>query len=137
MNRERTLNSQNGINRVQKSFCSWAITVATFVAIGFIACGEKAMAKGLLMGTFFSVINFILMGRSASIILGRSRIKARFIGLASILSRFLLLAIPLIIAIKSVYFDFLSVIIGIFAVQIIIFFYYVILRQFLYQKNRL
>ena len=134
INRESSLNSQGGINRVQKRFCSWAMTVAIFVAIGFIVCGEKAMAKGLIMGTFFSVFNFILMGRSISIILGKSRIKARFIGLASILSRFLLLAIPLIIAIKSVYFDFLSVIIGIFAVQIIIFFYYVILRQFLYQK---
>ncbi len=134
INRESSLNSQGGIHRVQKRFCSWAMTVAIFAAIGFIACGEKAVAKGLLMGTFFSVINFILMGRSISIILGKSRIKARFIGLASILSRFLLLAIPLIIAIKSVYFDFLSVIIGIFAVQIIIFFYYVILRQFLYQK---
>ena len=92
---------------------------AIVVAVPFIVMGEKAIGKGLLLGACFSVLNFFLMGKSIYMILGRSRAKARMVGFASIMSRYVVLAIPLVVAIKSGSFNFVAVVIGIFAVQIV------------------
>jgi hypothetical protein len=52
-------------------------------------------------------------------ILGRSRAKANAMGFMSIFLRYLFLAIPLIIGMKYASFNFVAVVIGIFAVQIV------------------
>lgn len=91
---------------------------AIVVGVIFIVLGETAIGKGLILGTCFSILNFILMGKSIRLTLGRSRNKAVMAGLFSILCRYAVLAIPLVVAIKSVSFSFVAVVIGIFAVQI-------------------
>lgn len=93
---------------------------AIFVGLVFILMGQNAVAKGLILGTFFSIINFILMGEAIPLKAGKSRGKSFFFSLGSIFFRFTLMAIPLIIAIKSVKFHLFAVIGGIFMVQIII-----------------
>ncbi len=93
---------------------------AIFVGLVFILMGQNAVGKGLILGTFFSIINFILMGETLPLKVGKSRGKIFFLSLGSISFRFALMAIPLIIAIKSVKFNLFAVIGGIFMVQIII-----------------
>jgi hypothetical protein len=118
--RQREIDKQQKeLGRVQKKTCSWSITSALIVAVFFMLIHERAIAKGLLLGTCFSIINFILMGRSIPMTLGQSRAKASLIGLVSILSRYVVLAIPMIMAIKMASFNFVAVVVGIFAVQII------------------
>jgi len=104
---------------------------ALMLAIFFIIIHERAIAKGLILGTCFSIINFVMLGKSIPMTLGRSRARASMVGLASILSRYVVLAIPMIVAIKSVSFNFVAVVVGIFAVQIVTLIDYIIIRPIL------
>ena len=122
---------QKELGRVQKKICSWSMTSALIVAVFFMLVHERAIAKGLLLGTCFSIINFILMGRSIPMTLGQSRAKASLIGLVSILSRYVVLAIPMIMAIKMASFNFVAVVVGIFAVQIITLVDHILIRPVL------
>jgi len=119
------------LNRLQRGTCSWAMKATLMLAIFFIIIHETAIAKGLILGTCFSIINFILLGKSIPMTLGRSRARASMVGLASILSRYVVLAIPMIVAIKSVSFNFVAVVVGIFAVQIVTLIDYIIIRPIL------
>lgn len=116
------------VDQVQRRISSWAMISAIVLAVIFIIAGEKAIGKGLLLGTLFSIINFFLMRKSISLTLGRSRSKAGFVGLLSILSRYVVLAIPMVWAIKSVSFNFVAVVIGIFAIQIVTLVDFIIIR---------
>lgn len=98
------------------------------LAIVLLIFQEKTIAKGLVLGACFSVLNFFILGRFIPLTLGRSRAKARFISLTSILSRYVLLAIPMILAAKLSSLDFTATVVGIFAVQIVTLFDYVVIR---------
>ena len=124
--KDRDYNSELG--QVQKRLCSWAMAGSIILALVFICIHEKPIAKGLVLGTCFSIINFILLSKSIPMALGRSRHKAGLIGLTSILSRYVLLAIPMVLALKSPSFNFIAVVVGIFAVQIVTLVDYIIIR---------
>lgn len=117
------------VQEIQKRICSWALSGALIVAALFLILGEKAVAKGLVLGTCFSIVNFVLLGKAIPMMLGRSRRKARAIGFGSMLARYGVLAIPLVIAVQSASFDLVAVIIGIFAVQIVILLDHLVLRR--------
>jgi hypothetical protein len=108
---------------------------ALVLAVVFLILQEKAIAKGLVLGTCFSIVNFLLLGKSIPMVLGQSRPRANAIGLASIFSRYFLLAIPMVIAIKSVSFSFVAVVVGIFAVQIVTLFDYLVIQLILGGKK--
>ena len=110
----------DAIRETQKKYCSRAMLAAIFVGLVFILTDQSAVGKGLILGTFFSIINFILLGQAIPLKAGKSRGKSFFFSLGSIFFRFALMAIPLIVAIKSVKFNLFAVIGGIFMVQIII-----------------
>jgi len=93
---------------------------AIILAMGLIVMGEKTAGKGLVLGTLFSVINFVLLGRTLPRILGRAKRTTLLISLGSRLFRYALLAIPLILAIKLDLFNLATVLIGIFMVQLMI-----------------
>ena len=101
-----------------KKICSWSLTCATAIAVVCLLLHQTAIAKGLIIGAIFSVINFILLGQTLPITLFKSRAKAGMIGFSSILGRYVLLAVPLIIGIKLPSFNFVAVVIGVFAIQI-------------------
>ena len=122
------------VKRAQKKFCSWALTSAIMVAFVFLILDEKPIAKGLIMGTLFSIVNFVLLGRSIPLALGQSVGRARVVGLASILARYAVLAIPLVVGIKSDAFNFVAVVVGIFAVQIVTLVDYIIIQRFLSKR---
>ncbi len=110
----------DAIRETQKKYCSRAMLAAIFVGLVFILTDQSAVGKGLILGTFFSIINFILLGEAIPLKAGKSRGKSFFFSLGSIFFRFALMAIPLIVAIKSVKFNLFAAIGGIFMVQIII-----------------
>ena len=52
------------IREIQKKYCTRAITAAIFIGLFFIVAGQKPIGKGLILGTIFSIINFIIMGET-------------------------------------------------------------------------
>ncbi len=108
------------IRHTQKKYGSRALAVAVIIGFGTILIGQNSLGKGLILGTLFSVVNFILMGETLPLKLGRSSKAILSISLFSMLLRYLLLAVPLVIAVKYEQFHILSAIIGVFMVQIVI-----------------
>jgi len=108
------------IRQTQKRYCSAAIAVAIFAGLLFILAGQKPIGKALILGTVFSIVNFILIGETLPLRIGKSKGKTFFISLGSIYFRYIILAIPLIMAIKLEQFNLFAVIFGIFLVQLII-----------------
>jgi len=105
------------------------------LALFLILIHEKAIAKGLLLGTCFSCINFLILGRSIVMTIGHSHPRAGLIAFTSMLTRYIILAVPLIVAIKSTSFNLVASIIGIFAVQIVTLIYYVVIRPILDRRR--
>ena len=108
------------IRSTQKKYGSRALAIAVIIGFGTVLIGQNSLGKGLVLGTLFSVVNFILMGETLPLKLGRSSKTTFFISLFSMLLRYLLLAVPLVIAVKYKQFHILSAIIGVFMVQVVI-----------------
>lgn len=104
----------------QKKYCSRAITAAIFAGLFFIMAGQKPVGKGLILGTVFSIVNFIIMGQMIPLRIGNTKNKTFFVSLVSIVLRYTLLAVPLIIAVKFDQYNFIAVVLGIFMVQFFI-----------------
>ncbi|MDF1593053.1 MAG: ATP synthase subunit I [Desulfobacterales bacterium] len=108
------------IRQIQKKYCSNAMTTAIVAGFVLILAGQNAIAKGLVLGTIFSIVNFILMGEMLPLKLGKSNRRAFFWSLMSLLLRYSFVAIPLIVAIKFRQFNLFAVVGGIFLVQVMI-----------------
>ena len=105
------------IRQVQKRYCSKAITAAIVAGFFLILAGRSTVAKGLVLGTLFSIVNFILMGEMLPLELGKSPRKTFILSLGSILFRYFLLAVPVMLAVNLDQFNLIAVICGIFMVQ--------------------
>jgi energy-coupling factor transporter ATP-binding protein EcfA2 len=44
------------IKQIQKKYCFRAITVAIFAGFFLVLVGQKPVGKGLILGTFFSIL---------------------------------------------------------------------------------
>jgi hypothetical protein len=108
------------LKQTQKKYAIKTFTLAIVIALFFILIGQKPVAKGFIMGTVFSVINFILMGKTITLKFGRSKRKTFSISMGSIILRYLLLAIPLIAALKFEQLNLVATILGIFMIQLVI-----------------
>jgi hypothetical protein len=108
------------LRETQKKYGSRAITVAIFAGLFLIMSGHNPTGKGLILGTIFSVVNFILMGETLPMKIGKSKERIFFLSLGSILFRYIILAVPLFIAIKFDQFNLVGVIVGIFMIHLII-----------------
>jgi hypothetical protein len=108
------------IRRTQKKFGSMALVIAIFVGMFFILIGQKAITKGLILGTLFSILNFVLIGEVLPMMIGKTRRTSTLYSLGSITFRFGLLAIPLILSLKMEAFNFAAAVVGIFMVQVMI-----------------
>ncbi len=107
--------------------------MAIALAILMILVGEKPMGKGLVLGTLFSVINFLIMGQALlfQIENGRSKTRAGVLALGSMLFRFAILAIPLVISMKVDSISFIGSVSGLFMVQLTILINHFLLDRFL------
>ena len=108
------------IRKVQKKYCSIAITIAIFTGIAFILLDMKPIGKGLILGTIFSILNFILKGESIAMKIGQSKKKTMALSFLSIFFRYGLMAIPVVAAIKLEKYHIAATIFGLFMVQLVI-----------------
>ena len=98
------------------------MVIAIIIGLSFILAGYKPVGKGLVLGAIFSVINFVMIGETLPLKLGKSGSKIFLLSIGSLFFRYALLAVPLIVAVKFDQFNLLAVIIGIFMIQITIMF---------------
>jgi hypothetical protein len=127
-------NYQDETGQLKRRICSITLKSALVLAVFFLIIQENSIAKGLVLGTLCSIINFLLLGVSIPMTLGHTRYRAGFIGLISILARYALLAIPLIIGIKLESFNFVAVVIGVFAVQIVTLIEHLVIRPMFFEN---
>ncbi len=96
------------------------MVTAVIAGMVFILVGQKPIAKGLVLGSIFSVINFILIGEILPMIITASRKRSVLFSFISMLFRFFLLSMPLILSLKLSSLNFVAAAFGIFMVQIMI-----------------
>lgn len=106
--------------KIQKRTITFVLTLAVVLGGVLLLLGQNALAKGLLLGSLFSVLNFFLIALFLPLQIGPGRSKSTFISLASLCLRFILMAIPLIVAAKTAQFEITSTIVGLFMVQVVI-----------------
>ena len=110
----------DAIRRTQKKYGSMALVAAILAGLGLILVGQKPLAKGLILGSLFSALNFVLIGEVLPMTIGRTKRASTIFSLGSITVRFGLLSIPLIVALKTETFNFAAAVVGIFMVQLMI-----------------
>lgn len=108
------------VRETEKTYCSRAMIAAILIAFVLIIAGHKPLGKGLVLGTFFSIVNFVLIGETLPMRIGMPRNRATALSLGSICFRYGLIAIPLFMGIRMDQFDFFAVAVGIFFVQVMI-----------------
>jgi hypothetical protein len=108
------------IKETQKKYCSRALFTAIVLFFVFYLCKMIPIGKGLLLGTIFSVINFVLIGYGLPMKIGKTRKNVFFLSLGSIFFRFIILAIPIVTAIKLKQFNLVAVVAGLFSVQLVL-----------------
>ena len=108
------------IRQTQRKYGSRAMVAAVLVALGFILAGYKPIGKGLVLGTLFSVINFVLMGETLPMKLGKTRRYASLVAMVSLVVRLGLMAVPLVVAFRYEQFNLFGVIPGLLMVQAVI-----------------
>ena len=108
------------LRQTQKKYGSRALTLAIITSLVFILIDHKPVGKGLVLGTVFSILNFVIMGETLPMRIGKSKAKTVAISAGSILARYAILAVPVIVAVKLEQFNLLSVIVGMFMVQVVI-----------------
>jgi hypothetical protein len=116
----KKIHQMGAVKQVQKKYASLALTLSIAAGLLSVLIGHKPVGKGLLLGTIFSVLNFILMGKSIALNFGRSKAKTFSLSMGSIIFRYLLLATPLIVAVKYEQFNLVAAILGIFMIQLVI-----------------
>lgn len=107
--------------RFQRRLARRTFEFSVIIGVIVFAVGFKAVAKGLILGALFSVINFSMMAQVLPYQVGLNRRKATGLAFVSIFVRLGILAIPLIVALKSESFHWIAVAVGLFAVPIAIF----------------
>jgi len=108
------------VRQTQKRYCTRAMTISILAALVLMLAGHKGIGKGLVLGTLFSVFNFILMGEALPLRLQRERGMTFALTLLSVCLRYILLATPVIVALKWGEIDLMAAVLGIFMVQIMI-----------------
>ena len=108
------------VREAQKKYCSRAMIAAILIGLVFILWNQPSVGKGLILGTLFSVINFVIMGETLPSKIGKTKSTAAFVSLLWLLPRYGLMAIPLVLALKYQQFNFAAVICGLFLVQLTI-----------------
>ena len=123
------------VSGIQKRVCSRAMLGAVIGAFILILVGEKTLGKGLVLGTLFSIVNFVLMAHLMSLNPAHSRARASAAALGSIVFRFALLAVPLILSLRLDSIHLLGVVIGLFMIQLTLLFDQVLRKRLPFARN--
>lgn len=131
MSAEGPSNSLQSYYSYQRQVARRAFAAAVMVGLVVYVLGYAAVAKGLVLGALFSVLNFVLMAHVLPHQVGSYETRKKATGMAflSVAFRFGLLAIPLIVGLKSTQFRFWAVVVGLFTVQLGILFEHLVVRR--------
>lgn len=112
--------SEPTLRDIQKHYASRALVLALAVGAALIVFGFKPVGKGLILGTLFSALNFVILGELLPGQVARARRRAVAAALGGKLLRLALLAVPLVVAARRPEFDLRGVVPGLFTVQLLI-----------------
>jgi len=112
-----------------------AIGLCVAVGLGSLILGQMAFAKGFLLGSLASIVNFLLMKRGLQRRLGKNPKRVGVEAFFSLLFRYALLAIPIIIAVKVSQINVIGTCIGIFNIQLSILFHFLLWEQFISRRS--
>lgn len=102
--------------KLQVRYSTGALSLAAVLGAGCVLAGWPAVGKGIVLGTVFSALNFILMGEGVVLKFATAGGRS-LIPLMVMIGRYVLLALPIIVAIKQPAFDLPATVAGIFMVQ--------------------
>lgn len=108
------------IRNLQRRYCGGALTIAVILSMGFFLAGWPAVTRGLIVGSLFSALNFTLLGKTMTRKLTDQRRGGTRLTVFAQLGRYLLWAVPVIIAVKLPPVDLPATIAGLFMVPICI-----------------
>lgn len=114
----------------KKAIAFQILVTAAVVAAGAILLGYVSAAKGFVLGSLFSLGNFLIMAHQAPGRLGQNRNKAAAGSFISLLLRLGLLALPLFLAIRLPGINLIWTVIGIFNLQVSILIYSLVIQRF-------
>jgi hypothetical protein len=117
---------------LKKTLVKKALLLSLAAACIFLALNLKSAAKGIALGSIFSVVEFKLMTLRLERRFTRQKKARDYFGLVG---RFFLLSIPLVIAIKLPSINFAATVGGIFAVKAAIYYHFLISNRHLSAKT--
>jgi hypothetical protein len=112
--------SRNSMAMVQKRYASMALSAAVVLGGALIFLGFAPLGKGLILGAFFSILNFILMALTLPYRVGHAKGKSSLVAMLSIMGRFAVMAVPLIFAVKHPQIAVSAVAVGLFMIPLAI-----------------
>ena len=112
--------------KLQRTLTKNTLFLALATACICLAFNQKAAAKGVALGSIFSVAEFKLMALLLPRrLVGQSRISV-YLGL---ICRFVLLSIPLILALKLPSINFAATVVGLLLMKAAVFYHYFISKS--------
>ena len=108
---------------LQKALIKKALLLSLAIACIFLALNLKSAAKGIALGSIFGVVEFKLMALRLQRRFAHQRKARDYFGF---FGRFVLFAIPLIIAIKLPSINFAATVGGVLSVKAAIFYHFLI-----------
>jgi hypothetical protein len=118
------------VAKFKKTVIAQMLITALIAAAVALALGYKPIAKGLVLGSLFSLLNFLIMFRHAPGRLGKDRRSATTFSAASLFFRLCLLGVPVYLAVTHEAFQLAATVIGIFNLQITILVYGLVIERF-------
>jgi ATP synthase protein I len=117
---------------LKKALIKKALLLSLAAACIFLALNLKSAAKGIALGSIFSVVEFKLMALRLERRFTRQKRARDYFGLVG---RIFLLSIPLVIAIKHPSINLAATVGGIFAVKAAIYYHFLISNRYLSAKT--
>ncbi len=108
------------VRQLTRRYCKGALIIGAATGVAAFAAGYPAVGRGGVLGTVFSMLNFILMGATLPWKIAVDRRRALAGSLVSLTGRCAVMAVALVIAARSDRFELWSTAAGLFAVPLCI-----------------
>lgn len=108
------------IKQLQRRYCGGALTTAVIIGVGLHLAGWPTATRGLILGSLFSTLNFALLGKTLTQKLTGGKRQRPLLAFVVQLGRYLLWAVPVVMAVKLPLFDLPATVGGLFLVPICI-----------------
>ncbi|SHJ57069.1 ATP synthase I chain [Desulfatibacillum alkenivorans DSM 16219] len=108
------------VNELRRRYCPRALALAVMAGAILIVLDMKPIGKGIILGTIFSILNFLIMSQALPMAVVQGGKGSVLRSLGSVLVRFVLMAGALFVGAKYDAYNFFAVAGGLFAVQLVI-----------------